>query len=140
MSSSEPMWPRNPNRAPTRTTVVAFALALSALTALAGCTVRPLYSEAGYTGPDGKATGSIGAALSTIAVKPVSNRVGQEVRNHLIFLFGGGRGQPANPVYNLTLFASAASEATTTIVVDEQNEPTSAIITAVASYSLTDAA
>lgn len=46
---------------------------------------------------------------------------GQEVRNHLIFLFNGGKGQLGQPTYSLTVLASAYSEATTTIIVNDQN-------------------
>ena len=118
-----------------RPLLAAFLAALAGLAAVAGCTVKPLYSDAGYAGAT---TGSVGAALSSIAIKPVNNRVGQEVRNHLIFLFNGGQGQPANPAYTMTLTASASSEATTTIIIDDQNEPTSAIMTAYGNYTLTD--
>ncbi len=128
MSSSE-------QKKPFRAKRMMVALALGGLVAASGCTVRPLYSDAGYAGGT---AGSVGAALSTIAIKPATTRVGQEVRNHLIFLFNGGKGQPANPTYSLTVFASAASEATTTIIVNDQNEPTSAIMTATGTYTLTD--
>ena len=37
------------------------------------------------------------ATLASIGIKPVETRYGQEVRNQLIFLFGGGAGEPANP-------------------------------------------
>ena len=131
MSSSDKVKPFRARR-------MVVAVALAGLVAASGCTVRPLYSEAGYAGTGGGATGSIGTALSSIAIKPVNNRVGQEVRNHLIFLFNGGKGQPANPAYTMTLSASAASEATTTIIVNDQNEPTSSVMTAYGSYTLTD--
>lgn len=134
MSSSEQMNPR-PAR---RTMLAALVLAAAAAVAVSGCTVRPLYSDAGYSG--GGPTGSVGAALSTISVKPATNRVGQEVRNHLIFLFNGGKGEPANPSYTLTLFASATSEATANIQVNDQNEPTASLMTASGNYTLTDSA
>ena len=88
--------------------------------------------------PTSAVTGSIGAELSTIAVKPVTTRVGQEVRNHLIFLFNGGKGEPAAPRYTLDLAVAAVSEATANIQVNEENEPTAAILTAAASYRLID--
>jgi LPS-assembly lipoprotein len=108
----------------------------AALAAGSGCTVRPLYSDAAPV--EGTVTGSIGAELSTVAVKPVTNRVGQEVRNHLIFLFNGGKGDPAAPRYTLDIIVVAISEATTNIQVNKENEPTSAILTTRASYRLTD--
>src|SRR5215475_1352095 len=95
-----------------RTILGAVLLAMAGLASLAGCTVKPLYSDAGYSGPSA-VTGSIGSALSTIAIKPANNRVELEVRNNLIFLFGGGKGEPADPRYTLALTVSSISEATT---------------------------
>ena len=119
--------------------LAAVALTIAGLASVSGCTVRPLYSDAGYSaGAPSAATGSIGSALSTIAIKPANNRVGQEVRNNLIFLFGGGKGEPANPSYTLDLLVSSLAEATTTIQINKENEPTSAILTVNTTYKLTD--
>ncbi|GEC32496.1 LPS assembly lipoprotein LptE [Sinorhizobium fredii] len=65
------------------------------LTALAGCQVRPLYSD----GP----TGATSAALGSIEIAEADDRVEQEVRNALIFLASGGQGEPVNPQYHLAL-------------------------------------
>jgi len=116
----------------------ALLIAAAGLAATTGCTVQPLYSAAPAPA-NGTATSSIGSDLSTIAIKPVGERVGQEVRNHLIFLFGGGQGQPATPRYSLALVVSSYSEATANIQVNRENEPTAAILTVNASYELTDA-
>ena len=67
--------------------------------ALAGCQVRPLYSDAA---PNALGT-STNAALNSISVNEVDNRVAQEVRNHLIFGLSGGAGEPASPSYTLDL-------------------------------------
>lgn len=63
------------------------------LTALAGCQVRPLYSD-----PVGTST-----ALAAIEISEANDRVEQEVRNALIFLAAGGQGEPENPQYHLAL-------------------------------------
>lgn len=63
------------------------------LTALAGCQVRPLYSD-----PVGTST-----ALAAIEISDADDRVEQEVRNDLIFLVAGGQGEPVNPQYHLAL-------------------------------------
>ncbi|WP_077968502.1 LPS assembly lipoprotein LptE [Ensifer adhaerens] len=63
------------------------------LTALAGCQVRPLYSD-----PVGTST-----ALAAIEISEADDRVEQEVRNALIFLAAGGQGEPVNPQYHLAL-------------------------------------
>ncbi|RDL49539.1 hypothetical protein BLJAPNOD_00641 [Ensifer sp. M14] len=63
------------------------------LTALAGCQVRPLYSDAVGTP----------AALASIEISDAEERVEQAVRNALIFLVAGGQGEPVNPQYHLAL-------------------------------------
>ncbi len=68
------------------------------LTALAGCQVRPLYSE----GP----TGATATSLQSIEISEAGDRVEQEVRNALIFLTSGGKGEPVNPQYHLALNVS----------------------------------
>lgn len=69
---------------------------------LAGCTVRPVYMQ---TAP--------GLApvtdLSAIAVGDAGDRVGQEVRNNLIFLFTGGRPPPPTR-YTLSISVSSEEE------------------------------
>jgi LPS-assembly lipoprotein len=60
---------------------------------LAACLYRPLYGETGlHSAVD----------LSQVEVAPVDTRVGQQVRNHLVFLFDGGRGEAAR-AYTLNL-------------------------------------
>ena len=66
-------------------------LLVFALPLASACTVRPLYSNPASDGTQAGVT----ADLSSIAIKPVETRYAQEVRNHLIFLFNGGAGQPA---------------------------------------------
>ncbi|MDW6021852.1 LPS assembly lipoprotein LptE [Mesorhizobium sp. BAC0120] len=124
--------------AASRPILAAVALAIAGLASVSACTVRPLYSDAGYSVGAPGAAGSIGSELSTIAIKPANTRIGQQVRNNLIFLFGGGKGEPANPSYTLDLVTSAITEATTNIQINKENEPTSAILTASATYTLTD--
>lgn len=65
---------------------------------LAGCQVRPLYSEASGTGPK----------LAEIAFSPADDRVEQVVRNHLIFLTSGGEGETPAPQYQVELQVAAA--------------------------------
>jgi LPS-assembly lipoprotein len=132
------MWSPEPMRRRTWRASTVFAIVGGALMAVAGCTVEPLYMAA-PSPSSASPTGSIGSDLSTIAVKPVGDRVAQQVRNHLIFLFGGGKGQPASPRYSLALSVIASSEPTTNIQINNENEPSSAILTAYATYVLTDA-
>ncbi len=74
------------------TRLVAIAAMLGVL---AGCQVRPLHSDGALGAPAQK--------LASIAISDADSRVGQEVRNRLIFLAAGGAGEPANPQYNLAL-------------------------------------
>lgn len=67
--------------------------------ALAGCQVRPLYDD----------TSGTRESLGSIVYSAASNRVGQEVRNHLIFLTGSGAGEPADPEYEVDLQVSATT-------------------------------
>ena len=70
-------------------------LAIGSFVALAGCQVKPLYSE----GPQGKPA----KALASIEISDADDRVEQEVRNALIFLTSGGAGEPARPEYKMAL-------------------------------------
>jgi LPS-assembly lipoprotein len=65
--------------------------------ALAGCTVQPLYA------PHRSPARFSRRRLPRFHVKPVNGRVGQKLRNHLIFILNNGSGLPANPAYDLKL-------------------------------------
>lgn len=115
---------------------IAAGLAL-ALVAVAGCTVRPLYGD--VTSATGTPSTS-SQRLASIEVQEVGDRVGQEVRNHLIFLLAGGAGQPANPAYSVSLGTSVRSSAAAAVQVTSTDlEPTSAVVTVTGRYRLTDA-
>ena len=110
-----------------------------ALVGAAGCTVRPLYSDAPITS-SGQDYG-MAAELRSIAIKPVSSRYGQVVRNHLIYMFGQGGGEPAQSKYTLNLTVTALSQGSTYRQVGErQNEPSSATMTLTATYTLATSA
>jgi LPS-assembly lipoprotein len=67
--------------------------------ALQGCQVQPLYATAS----------PVKSELASISVDPVHTRVAQQVRNHLIFLFSGGAGEPVRPAYDLKITVTAAA-------------------------------
>lgn len=124
----------DPSRKPAaRASFRVLAIMLS-LTALSACTVRPLYSSA----PAASGAGTV-AGLSSIAIKPVTTRYGQEVRNHLIFGLNGGAGQPANPLYSLTLNVTSVASSAAIVQRALEEEPTAGMMTVAASYELTDA-
>lgn len=75
-------------------------VALAACLLAAGCQVQPLYSD-GSSSFDGRA--GVAQRLSHIAIAPVEDRVSQQVRNELLFLFGGGADAPANDRYVMQL-------------------------------------
>jgi LPS-assembly lipoprotein len=114
----------------------AACLLAAGLLGISACSVQPLYSD----GPvaNSAVTGSIGTELSMIAVKPTTTRVGQEVRNRLLFLLYGGQAEPAAPRYTLAIAVGSISEASANVQVNTENEPTAAIETVRASYTLTD--
>src|SRR5690606_4807630 len=114
------------------------AAALAAVLAIgAGCTARPLYGEVSPTAGSAMAT----AQLASVEIKPATNRVGQEVRNHLIFLFGGGAGQPANHTYTMGVGVTAFASNTTSISTRNVNlEPTAGFVAVKGTYRLTDTA
>jgi LPS-assembly lipoprotein len=89
------MW--SPDRTRRRMPVLGAALAAIAALGLAGCVggYRPLYGEpaVGYATQD---------ALARVAIAPVPERVGQQVRNELIRLFYPS-GSPIDPIYKMSL-------------------------------------
>jgi LPS-assembly lipoprotein len=106
--------------------------ALLALPLASACTVKPLYSNPS----SGTAQAGVTADLSSIAIKPVEQRYAQQVRNHLIFLFNRGAGQPAAAAYTLTLVVTAMHESAAVVQVGDDNEPTAGTVTLTARYSL----
>jgi LPS-assembly lipoprotein len=71
------------------------ALALTAALSLAGCGIQPLYGTT--------ASGSrLGAVMAGVEVTPIPGRVGQRLRNELIFANTGGSA-PAQSNYKLDI-------------------------------------
>lgn len=102
---------------------------LAALLALAGCQVQPLYG-----------TNSAGTSVATaaIGISPATTRVGQVVRNDLVFAFGQGSGEPANAEYTLDLTVSSAAAGV--LPTGLQNDFSAARVTATAVYKLVETA
>ena len=77
----------------------------SATLALGGC-FQPMYAQqtpvVASTVP-GAAPVGVDSALSSIDLLPVDGRVGQKIRNELIFALSGGAGVPSKPLYRLDL-------------------------------------
>lgn len=111
--------------------------AIAMLSAVTACTVTPLYQN--QTAQTGFAA-QTASKLSRVSVVEVDTRAGQQVRNHLIFLFGGGAGQPASADYSLKIDVSSneASVATIQIPTENDGRPSAGAMLLSASYTLKD--
>lgn len=101
-------------------------LSICMVAALAGCQVRPLYSS----------DSAVPAKIAAIKIDPVKDRIGQEVRNRLIFLTTGGAGEPAKADYHLALSVGS----TRSDILDDEiatNAPLPSRVTVTANYVLT---
>lgn len=112
---------------------IAGLVALAAI--VGGCTVQPLYSTSAVTA----AGAPMASALASVNVSPVTTRQGQEVRNHLIFLLGGGQGNPSGAAFSVDLVVSSyASASASTLVSTTEQAPTASLMNVVATYTLRD--
>ncbi|KAB2686838.1 LPS assembly lipoprotein LptE [Brucella pseudogrignonensis] len=124
----------------------AFRVAIAALGAavlIAGCTVHPLYSSGGAGGTiGGSVAPDMRSKLASIAIDPAGNVFQQQVRNSLIFLLGGGAGEPATPSYRLSLGLSANTLNAVSVDIGDQTDrtgrPSAGIVKATSSYVLRD--
>lgn len=116
---------------------IAAAALAGGLLAASGCQVRPLYADSATT--SGVPTGTH-AALSQIAIKPVNTRYAQELRNQLIFLFGGGQGQGAAGRYSMNLIVTANHDNVARVQIGDESDlsPTAGTVTMIASYNVTE--
>ncbi|WP_416236883.1 hypothetical protein [Rhizobium sp. CC-YZS058] len=87
------------------------ALAACLTLSLSSCQVRPLYADGAAGGP--------AKALGAIEISEATDRVGQQVRNSLIFLTSGGAGEPAVADYNLAL---TVTHETRNVLYDKRND------------------
>lgn len=78
-------------------TGIAIVVAVLFVVTLSACQVQPLYAE----------TSGVSSHLAEIGFSDPRSRVGQEVRNHLIFLTSGGSGEALSPRYNVQLAVSS---------------------------------
>ena len=109
--------------------IAALFAGLAAL-ALAGCGFQPLYG--GTTAGGVK----LAEAMSAVDVAPIPGRVGQKLRNELIFYNTGG-GTPAPPHYKLDI---VIKESVTDQLVQITGDATGQIFQLEASFKLIDSA
>ncbi len=111
----------------TGSTLIASILIATSL-GFSGCTIQPLNAVK----PESSLTPV--SRLSGIEIPEVSTRVGQQVRNQLIFGLNGGA-QPTGETHTLTLRVTA-NKATIAVVTSTQ-APTAAQVTVTANYTFT---
>ncbi|CAF26689.1 LPS assembly lipoprotein LptE [Bartonella quintana] len=131
------------------------AILMVFFTFLCGCKVEPLYRQGPQisTTMDSINSGSHGLSsrkdslglsgkLASIVVEEPSDRFGQMVRNHLLFLLYGNGSKPSDPTYQLALQTSVFTRESMQIEVDRDRKKTgrSSVGTVVskASYTLKD--
>src|ERR1700682_3098659 len=66
---------------------------------LAGC-FQPMYADRSLTGGTGP---NLREAMRDVEIAKIDGRVGQEIRNDIIFELSGGGGNPAGAPYRLNL-------------------------------------
>jgi LPS-assembly lipoprotein len=101
---------------------------------LAGC-FQPMYADPSVTG---EARPNLRDAMRDVQVVAIEGRVGQEIRNDIIFELAGGAGNPSGAPYHLNMKVSTNSYST---IID----PTSGLsqtetVTLDVNYSLKDVA
>lgn len=94
---------------------------------LAGCQVRPLYSTDAGTE----------AKLASVSISEADDRVEQQVRNDLVFLFTGGGGESQSAAYHLEMDVNVRTIGVLTDVVKDRAR--AGRVTVSADYNLTKA-
>lgn len=110
------------------------AVAACLAVGLAGCSnVRPLY-EGG--GTEATVSGAVGQQLAQVSVQPQETRVGQRLRNDLLFRLHGGASPSGNfsGAYELKLRITKRTE--NLLVSTELSRSTGRFVTVVATYVL----
>lgn len=116
------------------------ALMLGSALTLTGCTVQPLYQGNDKAAP--KLAPTIRSKLAAVAIDAPNDRFSQIVRNRLIFLLDGGKGEPPAPQYMLTLNAGYSIRAAVQIDIgdtaDRTGRASKGTVVATSKYLLKD--
>jgi len=107
--------------------VLAMALVGPLLTACSGSGFRPLYGSAGLGGADAE------AKLAQVSVATIPGKVGQQIRNELIFQTTGGGGEAKQPTMKLEV---AIRESVTSALVSLDGDSASQIYNLEAKFQL----
>jgi len=110
-----------------RSALLAGLLAIAAA-GMSGCTVQPLNSV--------ESSGSVAPSeLSGVDISEVNTRIGQQVRNHLIFGLNGG-GHPTGATHSLKLRVTTST--TDIAIVTTTTSPTASQVTVTTNYTLSE--
>ncbi len=121
--------------APSRRAFLGFVGLTGAGALLAGCQVRPLYSELGAASSEENR--QVQNQLAAISISSAGSRADQVLRNELIYYFTGG-GDELKTRYHLRFITSTSSSAVAVQVMSQV--PASYILTMTANFMLTDTA
>lgn len=102
------------------------SIAVVSLIFLSACQFQPLHGDSAIANK---------AALKNVGVASVNNRVGQQVRNHLLFLMNGGTSS-SSKTHEAKLRISFNDKQLAAIA--EEEDATSGTVTVRASYDLVD--
>ncbi|WP_019219400.1 LPS assembly lipoprotein LptE [Bartonella florencae] len=120
-----------------------------------GCKIEPLYHEVSQISPKissmdfvssrrfaGAESLGLSKKLASIVIAEPSDRFGQMVRNHLLFLLYGGGRKPSAPAYQLILQTSLFTRDSVQIEIDRdrkrEGRPSVGTVVGKASYILQD--
>lgn len=111
------------------TGVTRLSICLFAMIGLSACTFQPLYA------PSTNVSGQPTVQLSQVGVSEVDTRVGQQVRNHLLFLLHGGNDY-SNTRYEARLQITSSEQRTSAQA--SLTDTTAGFVTVRVRYSLID--
>lgn len=107
------------------TAIIAICASLPLLTACGGTGFRPLHAANGYGA-------SVSEKMAAVDVAPIPGRVGQQIRNELIYQSTGG-GEQARRLYRLEI---AIRETVTSTLIQKTGESKSQVYNIDASFKL----
>ena len=123
---------------PDRRAVISGAIALAATLGLAGCSsVQPLYATDGTTQVAGQAySGFVASKLAQIDVEVQRTRVGQRLRNELLYKLSGGANPSGPDVADYFLELRMRKRNLSQLVSEVEGRPTSRSVNLQVSYTL----
>lgn len=107
--------------------VLALAASLIVSAALSGCGFRPMHASAEYGGNDPEQT------LAAVDIPVISGRVGQRVRNEIVYDINQAGGDYVTPAYRLEI---RLRDSITDIAVQQSGNATSQVYSLQASFKL----